>query len=142
MSVKNQNQTCKYFFDTNIISYFISGRNLGLNKKILEIPNENRFINWVVQEEILYGVFKKNRIDLELKYRDFFEVCNIVQSNAEIVEICAKLESHLSTRGLSTQLEDLWVASTCIVNDFVLVTNNEKHFKNINSLKVENWVLD
>jgi tRNA(fMet)-specific endonuclease VapC len=34
---------------------------------------------------------------------------------------------------------DLFIAAGAIGNDIVLVTNNEKHFKRIKDLKVENW---
>lgn len=35
---------------------------------------------------------------------------------------------------------DLLIASNCIVNDYVLITNNFKHFQTIHSLKCKNWL--
>ena len=130
----------KYLFDTNIVSYFISDKYPDLNHKILEIKPENRFINWVIQQELLYGVYRKQRLDLEIKYKNFFEVCNIIGSDKEIVDICAKLESLLESKGIIIGLEDIWIASTCLVKDLVLVTNNAKHFNHISELKIEHWI--
>jgi tRNA(fMet)-specific endonuclease VapC len=118
----------------------MSNKYPDLNQKILDVKPENRFINWVVQQELLYGVYRKQRLDLEIKYKKFFEVCNIIDSDKEIVDICAKLESLLESKGLIIGLEDIWIASTCLAKDLVLVTNNIKHFSHISELKVENWI--
>jgi tRNA(fMet)-specific endonuclease VapC len=130
----------KYLFDTNIISYFTSGKYPKLVDSILETSPDHRFINWVVQEELLYGVFRKGRVDLELRYQKFFQQCNIIQSDSEIIELCAKLEADLDARGLSLDLEDIWIAATCLVHDLTLVTNNLKHFERFDGLSVEDWI--
>ena len=129
----------KFLFDTNIISYFAKGVNTKLNKKILDIKPEQRYLNWVVQQELLYGVYRKQRFDLEVKYQNFFKVCNIIYPDSQIVEVCAKLEALLDSKGFIIGLEDIWIASTCLAKNLVLVTNNAKHFENIEGLEVENW---
>jgi predicted nucleic acid-binding protein len=35
---------------------------------------------------------------------------------------------------------DILVAATALANDCVLVTGNEKHFRRIKGLEVENWL--
>jgi predicted nucleic acid-binding protein len=35
---------------------------------------------------------------------------------------------------------DLLIAAQCIVNNYVLVTNNAKHFEDIDGLIYENWI--
>jgi predicted nucleic acid-binding protein len=35
---------------------------------------------------------------------------------------------------------DLFIASIAISNKMRLVTNNDKHFKRIEDLKIENWI--
>ena len=130
----------KYLLDTNILSYFAKGANVELTKKILSIKPEQRYLNWVVQQELLYGVYRKQRFDLEVKYQNFFKVCNIIYPDSQIVEFCAKLEAQLDSKGIIIGLEDIWIASTCLVKNLTLVTNNIKHFMNIEGLMVENWV--
>lgn len=34
---------------------------------------------------------------------------------------------------------DILIAGICLENDFVLVTNNTKHFSRIKDLDIENW---
>jgi len=35
---------------------------------------------------------------------------------------------------------DLLIAVQCILNGYTLVTNNVKHFKDIDGLVIENWI--
>ena len=35
---------------------------------------------------------------------------------------------------------DLIIGTSAIANDLILVTDNEKHFKNFKDIKIENWV--
>jgi predicted nucleic acid-binding protein len=51
-----------------------------------------------------------------------------------------QLFSDLQKRGIMIGDNDLLIAAYCIQHDFTLVTNNEKHFKYINNLKIVNWV--
>ena len=34
---------------------------------------------------------------------------------------------------------DLFIAACALANNLILVTNNEKHFRRIENLKLENW---
>lgn len=37
-------------------------------------------------------------------------------------------------------LYDLLIAAQAIASDIILVTNNEKEFKRVKNLKIENWI--
>ncbi len=129
----------KYLLDTNIVSYFVKGHNEALNQKILATPPSQLCTNWTVKQELYFGVFRVKRLDLELRYNQFFEYCKVVFPDDRIVLTCAKIEAHLISIGKIVCLEDIWIASTCIVSNFVLVTNNTKDFVNIPELKFEDW---
>ena len=36
--------------------------------------------------------------------------------------------------------DDILIAAFCVVNDYLLVTDNTKHFKDIDGLQFVNWV--
>jgi tRNA(fMet)-specific endonuclease VapC len=134
--------TNSYLFDTNIISYIFRTNkpNKELIKKISEVPAEDRNINWIVVQELLFGAHKANRLDLLNLYKEFFVEINIIQSSMEIVETCADLDAFLSNNGIVIRSEDTWIAATCLTHNMTLVTNNLKHFENIPGLKVANWL--
>jgi tRNA(fMet)-specific endonuclease VapC len=45
----------------------------------------------------------------------------------------------LEMKGTMIGSSDLWIAAHCLAADLVLVTNNEREFRRVGDLKVENW---
>ena len=58
----------------------------------------------------------------------------------EICETFGRLKTSLEKKGRVIDDADLFIAACALVNDATLVTNNEKHFRRIKGLKLENWV--
>jgi tRNA(fMet)-specific endonuclease VapC len=46
----------------------------------------------------------------------------------------------LANRGEIIGANDLWIAAHAQANDLILVSNNEREFKRIAGLKLENWM--
>ena len=42
--------------------------------------------------------------------------------------------------GIIADDADILIAAYCIQNNYILVTNNTKHFENIANLELENWL--
>ncbi|MCW7460433.1 type II toxin-antitoxin system VapC family toxin, partial [Leptospira bandrabouensis] len=70
---------------------------------------------------------------------DFLDPFEIVGFNDIESEIYAEIRSNLESKGLPIGPNDLIIASIVLNNNGILVTNNEKEFARINSLKLENW---
>jgi tRNA(fMet)-specific endonuclease VapC len=59
---------------------------------------------------------------------------------SQILELYAKEKVKLRKQGTPIHDEfDLLIGVTAVENKLVLVTDNEKDFKNIEGIKVENW---
>jgi predicted nucleic acid-binding protein len=54
-------------------------------------------------------------------------------------EAAAEIYGYTRKAGNSIEDTDILLAAFCIVNNYTLVTNNEKHFKGIDGLIFENW---
>ena len=50
--------------------------------------------------------------------------------------------SYLKKKGNLIEDADILMASTAIVEDLVLITNNINHFKRVKRLKLDNWLQD
>ncbi|MCL2773729.1 MAG: hypothetical protein FWD71_10305 [Oscillospiraceae bacterium] len=55
------------------------------------------------------------------------------------IELYVKLISDGTPIGKDGKESDIFTAAFCIINDYILVTNNTKHFANIKELKTINW---
>ncbi|MCE0522403.1 MAG: type II toxin-antitoxin system VapC family toxin [Methylacidiphilales bacterium] len=51
----------------------------------------------------------------------------------------ADLKAHLHRKGRTAGTNDCLIAATALVNDWVLVTRNTDHFKQMPGLQLENW---
>ncbi len=45
----------------------------------------------------------------------------------------------LEGKGLVIGSNDLWIAAHALASDLILITNNEREFRRVKDLKIENW---
>lgn len=87
--------------------------------------------------ELLYGALNSNNNKKNIaKYRGFISNCTILNINSAITEQYAAIRKRLKDKGTPIPENDIWIAATCIVYEIPLGTN-DKHFRNIDGLKLE-----
>lgn len=129
-----------FFLDTNICIYFLKGKCLNLNTKIQQMNPAKMKIPSIVKSELLVGALKsrdpsKNK-KLVLEFLEPFTICGFDDKESEIYSV---IRSELEMAGTPIGPNDLILASIVLGNLGTLVTNNEKEFSRIPSLKIENW---
>jgi tRNA(fMet)-specific endonuclease VapC len=130
----------KYLLDTNTIIYWWKN-NENIEKKVLEIGFNNIYISFTVASELFYGAYNSGSIEKNLnKIFIFLENVNVIESNINISQTFGKIKSTLKKSGKMIDDADLFVAASALEYDLILVTNNTKHFTNIENLKLDNWV--
>lgn len=66
---------------------------------------------------------------------------SIIHISEESAKISGDIYSNLRKKGIVVGTSDILIAGIAMENDLTLITNNEKHFKQISGLKIENWKL-
>ena len=128
-----------YIVDTDILIYFFKN-NKKVVEKFSEISNENIFTTIINYTELLFGAYNSINVEQNLKkFKSFLEDINVLDFDKEAAEKFSQLKTTLKREGNLIEDLDLMIASICLVNNFVLVTNNTKHFSRIEGLSVENW---
>ncbi|AYQ57168.1 type II toxin-antitoxin system tRNA(fMet)-specific endonuclease VapC [Bathymodiolus thermophilus thioautotrophic gill symbiont] len=130
----------KYLLDTNICIYVMKRKPIDL----LEIFNENAgqmAISSITLSELIHGVEKSqqqknNRLILE----DFVSHLNVLDYTQKSAQQYGIIRADLEKKGVIIGVNDLHIAGHSISEGLILVTNNEKEFKRVHGLKVENWV--
>ena len=56
------------------------------------------------------------------------------------IDVFAKEKVRLTSQGTPMDDFDLWIGAAAVQQDLILVTDNVRHFKNIQGLTIENWV--
>lgn len=131
----------KYLLDTNICIYLIKGKDQKLLKKFIKHSPLDFAISSITVAELWYGVYKstkqKENKSALLSFLQPFEVIDFKEQSAEIYGL---LRAKLETDGNLIGSMDLLIASIALANNLVLLTNNEKEFKRVPKLKIENWI--
>jgi tRNA(fMet)-specific endonuclease VapC len=129
-----------YLLDTNVITHIQKGYKSVVNK-IDAISIDNLSICTIVLAECYYGALHHPTRSQELTkyYNKFFENIDILDFDIKSALEYAKLRNELTQKGELIADMDLMIASICIANDLILVTNNTKDFVRFGNLKLEDW---
>lgn len=128
-----------YLIDTDILIYSLKGHGI-VQKRFIENEKIPKSISVVSYGELLYGAKKSinNEKNLAIVYR-IKELFPIIDIDKAVMETFSDLKAKLRKSGAVIDDMDLLIAATALTMNFILVTNNEKHFRKIAGLKIENW---
>ena len=132
-----------YLFDTDTITNIVKPRpSVNLLRRLEKIPRKQQFISTITILEIVYGSEKSQRPEYHLNNLEtiLLPAVNIVSFDTKAAYICGRIRAELEKQGRPLDLADLEIASIAISNDFILVTNNVRHFERLPMLKYENWI--
>ena len=130
-----------YLLDMDIVIYWLKNQYPKINTAIKKIPEEYLFISSITLAELYFGAFNSSKREENKHLIDeFLETVNIVHFDESSARCFGEIKSLLKNQGKIINDSDLFIAATAISNDLILVTNNEKHFKRIDQLGIENWV--
>lgn len=126
--------------DTDILSYYFKGeQNVVKNFeqyletfKIIEITI-------ITYYEILSGLQAKNAFSQLGLFEEFTKDNIVIHLTENSCKISAGLYSNLKQKGELIDDIDLLIAGIAIENEMTIVTNNERHFRRIPGLQIENW---
>ena len=124
---------------TLILIYALKG-NEHVLKHFQETAAEPKALSVVTYGELLYGALKSQQRQENLaKVRRLQEIFPIVEATNAIMETYAAIKADIEARGKPLDDFDLVIAATAISLGYRLVTNNERRFRRIEELKLEDW---
>ena len=128
------------FLDTDTLSYFLSG-NAAVIDKMEEAINDNLQIcvTGINVYEFLKGLRYKSNKNEEQEFNNFIKNISVFHLDNDSAHAAADIYANLRKRGITVGDADILIASIVITNKGKLITNNTKHYKNINGLIIENW---
>ena len=130
-----------YMLDTNICSYIIRNRPESVKQKLKEIEKFHEVaLSSIVASELLYGAYKKDSQKLIEVVKHFIECFVIYDFDLKAAEEYALIRVDLEKKGIVIGAYDLQIAAHARSLSATLVTNNEREFRRVEGLKVENWL--
>jgi tRNA(fMet)-specific endonuclease VapC len=129
-----------YLLDTNICIYIIKKRPAGVLQQVQSKQPGEIVLSAITLAELEYGVARshypdRNRVAL-LEFVLSFTILDFDQlASAEY----GRIRSWLESKGRPIGPMDLLLAAQAKSHNLILVTNNEKEFRRIDGLRLENW---
>jgi tRNA(fMet)-specific endonuclease VapC len=133
-----------YAVDTNIISYLLRPNQ---NQEVVErFISETRDNDYVIPPlcyyEILWHLLRKDATVQLGVFNEIYKNASVkINMNEAAFVKAAEIRAELERTGnpIGDNDADIFIAAYCIVNDYILVTNNTKDFERIDGLKIVNW---
>lgn len=130
-----------YLLDTDTVIYCLKGQ-AAVEKSLRRHIHDPIKISVVTLMELYYGAHKSQKLESNLaKIRNLENALEVIPIGKESVEIFGIYKAKLEKAGTPLDDFDLILASAAMVHNLILVTNNIKHFKRINGLKLANWTV-
>jgi tRNA(fMet)-specific endonuclease VapC len=128
-----------YLIDTDIIIYSIKGNSI-VQQRFLRNEHIPKVISVITYGELLLGAKKSKNIEknLAVVYR-IRELFPIVAIEKAVIETFSDIKVAMQRAGSPLDDMDLLIAATALTMNYTLVTSNEKHFRRIKGLRIENW---
>lgn len=129
----------KYLLDTNICIALLRG-NKTVARKLIEIGEGHCCLSVITLYELMFGAYYSKHEAQEIPKVKTFVGRFPVISLLDCAEEYALRKTQLRSSGIMIDEFDLMIAATALSGNYILVTDNLKHFQRIDGLKVENWI--
>ena len=97
-------------------------------------------ITIITYYEVMKGHEYIGARDRQKVFDEFCRLNNVIPLDQAACRRAAQIYADLRRRGNLIPDADILIAGIALVGDYVLVTQNVKHFRRITGLKVENWL--
>jgi tRNA(fMet)-specific endonuclease VapC len=130
-----------HLLDTDTASYVIKGRDPDLEARLANLDPSMICISVVTRAELLYGLKRLPASHrLHVGVRHFLRLVQALPWDAEAADQYAGIRHQLVTAGRLIGELDMMIAAQALALGAVLVTNNMRHFEQIEApLMLENW---
>lgn len=131
----------EYLLDTNICIYIIKKKPLVVLEKFQKLPLGIVGISMITLAELQYGIEKSQKPERnQLALNHFLTPLEIIDFDYQASIEYGRIRADLARKGTPIGSLDMLIAAHAKSLDLTLVTNNEREFKRVIGLKVENWL--
>ena len=129
-----------YMLDTDTCAFIARQKNPKVTDRFRRHRKGDLAMSVVTYGELRVGAEKSNRYPDSLTSLEIFiQAVSVIPMDPEVASFYGKVRSDLERRGKIIGANDLWIASHCLQLGLTLVTNNEREFRRIPNLPIENW---
>jgi tRNA(fMet)-specific endonuclease VapC len=129
-----------YVLDTNTCIYLINHKPAQVIKRLLRHDVSEIALSSITLSELHYGVALSTYRDTNtVALKSFVAPFTVLSYDESAAEVYGELRAALKRHATPIGPMDLLIAAHTLSLNATLVTNNEREFQRIHSLKIENW---
>jgi tRNA(fMet)-specific endonuclease VapC len=129
----------RYMLDTDTISYALRGVG-GVSSRLLRHKPSELCISAISIAELRFGADKRKSRKLHGLIDTFTAALEVTPFDQHAAARFGALVADLVRRGTPIGDFDALIAAHALALDLALVTNNTKHFEQVDGLRIENWI--
>jgi tRNA(fMet)-specific endonuclease VapC len=131
-----------YMLDTDICIYIIKQKPQNVLNHLKLLKPGQLSISSITFAELMNGAKKSKYIEENIaRLNALTELLDVLPFDQQAAVSYGDVRSSLEKRGKTIGSNDMLIAAHALSLNLILVTNNEKEFKRVDGLKIENWVL-
>jgi tRNA(fMet)-specific endonuclease VapC len=130
----------RFLLDTDICIYVRQKKSEILLRRFHALQAGQASVSVVTFGELLSGAIRRGQMVAERdKWRELVHLLPVLPLPVEASEKYGAIRAELEAKGKIIGNNDPWIAAHALAAGLIPVTNNEKKFKRVRGLKVENW---
>ena len=130
----------RYLLDTNICIYIRRNKPEGVLRRFEALRAGEAALSVITFGELLYGTRKSRQSELALeRLQQLTSFLPVLPMPSEAAEAYGTIRADLERTGQMIGNNDLWIAAHAKAEGLTVVTNNEREFRRIGGIKVQNW---
>jgi tRNA(fMet)-specific endonuclease VapC len=131
----------RYILDTNICIYIRSRRPPSIRARFERLDAGEAALSVITYGELLYGAEKSaDRLQAMKRLEELAALIPVLSLPDSAANAYGVIRAQLEKKGHMIGNNDLWIAAHVRSTGLTLVTNNEREFRRVPGLKIENWV--
>ena len=133
----------RYMLDTNICIYIQREKPLEVLARFQKLKPGDAAISVITWGELLYSAEKSQKRKKALQLlEEFITFIPVLPMSEKAGKVYGAIRASLELQGNLIGNNDLWIAAHAMTAGLTIVTNNEREFRRIKGLKVQNWAKD
>ncbi|MCB1032395.1 MAG: type II toxin-antitoxin system VapC family toxin [Acidobacteria bacterium] len=130
----------RYLLDTNVCVDYLTGRFPSVGERLHLASPEEVCTSSVVVAELRYGADKSRHSERNHGLLDvFLDELRGLDFDFDDARTFGRVRQDLESKGMPIGPYDMLIAAQALVRNLILVTDNEKEFRRVEGLRVENW---
>lgn len=129
-----------FLLDTNTCVYVIRQRPEAVYRRLSETDGEVVALSVVTAFELEIGALRAQGRRYSEAVRQFLREFAVLPLEDSARDAYGRLRTALERRGERIGAHDMLIAAHAMALGATLVTNNEREFKRVAGLRIENWV--